>query len=135
ILASHGNLRTRPIVARTDGSDRGSTVYTSAASRLLSTSNFHLGCVIQTMRAAGNDSRSAAIAGNVCTMSPSEPSLTTKKCGSPMRGLAHRFQEFPRGVVFRVANNRHANAQPLSRRTFRHRFRCVVRALGVDVGT
>src|SRR5260370_7552846 len=67
-------------------------------------------------------------------MSPSEPSLTAKKCGSPMRGLAHRFQEFPRGVIFRVANNRHANAQPLSRRTFRHRFRCVVRALGVDVG-
>src|SRR5713226_6632235 len=64
--------------------------------------------------------RQAATAGNVCTMSPSEPSLTTKKCSSPMRSLAHRFQEFPRGVIFCVTNNRHANAQARSGRAFRH---------------
>src|ERR1700676_2013115 len=121
------------MASRSDVRERVSTVMTTEASPLLSTSIFHRGCVIQTMCGAGNDSCNAATAGKVCTMSPSEPSRTTKKCGSPMRRLAHRFQESTRGVILRVANNRHANTQPCGRCAFGHGFRGVVRALGVDV--
>src|SRR5579859_85325 len=135
MLASQCDLRSWRTASRTDDSERVSTVSIFEASALLSTSDFHRGCVTQTMRAAGNDWRKAATAGNVCTMSPSEPSLTTKKFGSPMWRLAHRFQETPRGVILRVADNRYANAQPRGRCAFRHSFRTVVGALGVHVGT
>ena len=75
------------------GHQRVSMVRTSVARVLLSTRSFHRGCVSQIISAAGNDSRSAATAGKVCTISPREPRRRTRKRGSDMRGLANGVQE------------------------------------------
>src|SRR5437870_7178072 len=90
-----------------------STVHTSVASPDVFTRNSHLGCVSQTTSEFGKELRSPLTAGNACTMSPSEPSLTTRILGSAMPRLAHTLQQLSRRMLLGVANNRHANAQLL----------------------
>src|SRR5258708_1045953 len=103
-------LRIRPMISRKDLLDRVSISQISVASSLLSTSSFQRGWVSQTISTLGNDSRRAATAGNVCTISPREPRRTTRKRGSGMRRLANGFEEFLRGVIFGVAYDGHADA-------------------------
>src|SRR5258708_19438414 len=83
----------------------------SVASSLLSTRPFHRGWVNQMMSAFGNDSRSAATAGKVWTISPREPRRTTRKRGSVMRRLANGLQQFSCGVILGVTNDRNADAE------------------------
>src|SRR5277367_1138617 len=109
--ASHGDCRTPSMALRREATARVSMVRTSVARVLLSTRNFHRGWVIQVISAAGNDSRNAATAGKVCTMSPREPSRRTRKRGSDMRGLANGIEEIARRVIFRIADNGDADAE------------------------
>src|SRR5690348_8194386 len=104
-------LRIWPIVSRMDAKDRVSTVQICDARSLVSTRSFHRWCVSQTISELGNVTRSAATAGNVWTMSPSEPRRTTRKRGSLMRSLANRFEQFARGVILGVANNGDADSE------------------------
>src|ERR1700731_4783796 len=87
------------------------------------------------MRAAGKDSRSAATAGKVWMMSPSEPSRTTRKRGSDMRGLAHGIEEFARRVILRVADNGYTDTQAGRGRTLRDGLGRVIRPLGMHIRT
>src|SRR6202047_1752710 len=88
-----------------------STVHTSEARPLLCTRKSQRGCVSQTISAAGKDSRSAATAGKVWIMSPSDPSRTTRKRGSDMRSLAHGIEKFARGMILRVADNGYTDTE------------------------
>src|SRR5713101_8167167 len=125
----------RAIVSRMDSKRRVSTVQTSVASELLSIRNFQRGCVSQMISEFGKDLRKPATAGKVCTISPREPSLTIKKRGSGMRGLANRFEHFACGVIFGITDNDDADSEAGSSLSFRDGFLRVVRALSVDVGT
>src|SRR6266849_1351118 len=107
--ASHESCRNRGTVSRSDEIERVSTVQTSEASWLLSTRSLHRGCVSQMIRAAGNDARKAATAGNVCTMSPSDPSRTARKRASAMRSLANGIEKRARGMILGIADDGHAN--------------------------
>src|SRR4029077_8143090 len=97
---------------------RVSTVQTSDASPLDFTTNSHLGCASQMISAFGTEFSRPPTAGNVCTMSPNEPSRITRKRGSVMRRLANLLQQFARGVIFRIANDGYANSQALRHRSF-----------------
>src|SRR5215467_3888815 len=107
---------------------RVSTVHTSFARSLERTSACHFGCVTQMISAFVKDSRRAATAGNVCTISPSEPSRMTRNFWSAMGRLTHAPQELTRRVVLGVAHDRYANSQPVGGRSLRH-------ALGRVVGS
>src|SRR5438309_8876121 len=120
-------------MSRTEATARVSTVHISDVRLLLWTRKDHRGCESQTICTCGKDSRNAATAGKVWMMSPSDPSRTTRKRGSGMRRLAHRFQESARGVILRVAHNGYANAEPGRRRALRHALGSVVGSLGVNV--
>ena len=48
-----------------------------------------------------------------------------------MRRLADRLQELSRGMIFRIADNGHANSQAIGDRFLRNSFGGVVRAFGV----
>src|SRR6266849_3673239 len=87
------------------------------------------------MWAAGKDSRNAATAGKVWMMSPSEPSRTTRKRGSDMRSLAHGNEEFARGVILRVTDNRYTDTEARGRGTLRDGLGGVIRSLGMYVRT
>src|SRR5216684_1317834 len=100
------------MVSRKDLYERVSVTKISVANSLLSTSAFQRGWVSQTISAFGNDSRRAATAGKVWTISPRDPRRTTRKRGSGMRRLANRVQEFSRGVILGVAHDGHTDAQP-----------------------
>src|ERR1700751_4149027 len=96
---------------RTDAKSRDSTAQISDTRPLLSIRNFQRGCVTQMISALRRLSRRAATAGNVCTISPSEPNLTTAKRVSAMRRLANRFQKDARGVIFGISNDGDANTK------------------------
>src|SRR5579863_9773321 len=114
---------------------RVSTVHTSVAKALLFTRNCQRGCVSQTMREDGKDSRRAATAGNVWTMSPSEPSRTTRKRGSGMRSLAHRINKIASGMLLGIAHDGNADTEAGGRCALWNRVRGVIGALGVNVRT
>src|SRR5882724_2164964 len=120
---------------RTEGIARDSMVRTSEARALLSTRDFQRGCVSQTISAAGKASRSAATAGKVWTMSPSEPRRRTRKRGSDMRSLADVVEEIAGGVIFGVAHDGDADAEAGCGGALGYSFGGVVGAFGVDVGT
>src|SRR5216684_3292811 len=105
----------------------------SVASSLLSTNSFQRGCVSQTISASGNDSRRAATAGKVWTMSPREPRRTTRKRGSGMRRLANGLEQLSRGVILGVPHNSHANAKPFGDGALRHGLSRVVGSFRVDI--
>src|SRR6267142_5310989 len=119
---------------RNEDKVRVSTVHTSDGKSLVCTKKDHRGCVSQTMLARGKDSRNAATAGKVWMMSPSDPSRTTRKRGSGMRRLAHRIDKFACGMIFGVADNGYANAQPARSRVLRNAFGRVIGSLGMNVG-
>src|SRR5690242_15815010 len=123
----------RPRTSRTELSARVSTSQISVTSSLLVTNDFQRGCVSQTISVAGNDSRNPATAGNVCTISPSEPRRTTRKRGSGMRSLADRIEQRPGGVVLRIADNGYANAKPRRSRALRHGVFGVIGSLCMNV--
>src|SRR5882724_6619767 len=110
-----------------------STVHTSVASPDVFTRNSHLGCVTQMISEFGKELRSPLTAGKECTMSPSEPSRTTRILGSAMLRLAHSLQQLSRRMLLGIADNRHANAQLLGSGPLRNRVRSVVRSLRVHV--
>src|SRR5262245_46620545 len=107
---------------------RVSTVQTSFARSLERTSACHFGCVTQMISAFAKDSRKAATAGKVCTISPSEPSRMTRNFWSAMGRLTHAMQELTRRMVLGVAHDRYANSQTVGGRSLRH-------ALGRVVGS
>src|ERR1700743_477194 len=131
----HSASRTAEIVARTDPQSRDSTFRISDARPLLSTSPRQRGCVSQTISAEGNESRNAATAGNVCTMSPSDPNRTTRIRGSGMRRLENIFDKSPRRVILGVADDRNANPQPCSDFTLGNSLGRIVSSLRVDIGS
>src|ERR1700724_848523 len=100
------------IAARNEVSARVSTVHTWEARPLLCTRKSQRGCVSQTISAAGKDSRSAATAGKVWIMSPSDPSRTTRKRGSDMRSLAHGIEKVAGRMILRVADNSYTDTEP-----------------------
>src|ERR1700730_650626 len=127
--------RTRLMGSRAEDSARVSTVHTWEASELLWTRNFQRGCVSQTISAAEKVARKAATAGNVCTMSPREPSRRTRKSGSDMRRLADRFEELARRVVFTITDDGDADAEAGGGGALWNRFGGVVGTFGVNIGT
>src|SRR5713226_1203464 len=126
-------LRIRPITSRKELKERVSVCQMSVASSLLSTNSFQRGCVSQIISACGNDSRKAATAGKVWTISPKEPRRTTRKRGSGMRRLANGVEQLPRGVILGISYDGHANAEPGSHRSLRHGLGSVIRPFGVDI--
>src|SRR6266404_8244781 len=121
-------------ISRSEDSERVSAAQTCVARTLLSTRSFQRGWVSQTISAFGKDSRSAATAGNVCTMSPRELSRTTRNRCSAMRRLADGFEKFARGVILGVTHNGHVNPQARGDASLRHALCRVVCAFGVNVG-
>src|SRR5271165_1965814 len=85
--------------------------------------------------AQGKDSRNPATAGNVWTISPSEPRRTTRKRFSGMRSLANAIEQSACGVVLGIANDSDANAQAIGDSAFGDGFGSVVGALSVNVRT
>src|SRR5262245_1130047 len=124
----------RERMPRRDAQSRVSTVQTSLASWLAVTSVSHFGCVSQMISAFGNDSRNAPTAGKACTMSPSEPSRTTRSFASAIGRLADGLQKFARGMILWIAYDRHANPQPVGHCSLGHALCRVVRSFGVHVG-
>src|SRR5271168_2382692 len=119
---------------RKEATARVSMVRTSVARVLLSTRDFHRGWVIQVISASGNDSRSAATAGKVCTMSPKEPSRRTRKRGSDMRSLANGIEEVAGRMILRVAHDGDADTEACGGGALGYGVDRVVGALGVNVG-
>src|SRR6266849_106743 len=126
-------LRISPMIWRTDALSLESIGQISFANWLLRTNSAQRGCVSQMMCADGNDSRRPATAGNVCTISPSEPRRTTRKRCSAMRGLADGINQRARGVFFGITNDGNANAQSRGRCALRDGFRGVIRAFGMNI--
>src|ERR1700730_7468665 len=131
--ASHLNCRTLSMALRKEDSSRVSMVRTSEARALLSTRSLQRGWVSHTISAPGNVSRSAATAGKVCTISPRDPRRRTRKRGSGMRRLANGIEEIACGMIFRIANNRNADAEARGGSALGHGFDRVVGTFGVDI--
>src|SRR5271167_5247485 len=93
------------MILRSECIERVSVAHTCETRVLRSTKSFQRGCVSQTISAVGKVSRSAATAGKVWTMSPSEPRRKTRKRGSGMRRLADGFKKIARGMIFGVAHD------------------------------
>src|SRR6266446_10659161 len=108
-------------------------VQTSDVSALLSTRGFQRGCVTQTSSEFGKELRRLATAGNAWTISPREPSRTTKRRGSGMRDLANGVEQISRRVVFGIADDGHADAQAGRCGPLGNGFRGVVGAFRVNV--
>src|SRR5215475_8877383 len=103
-----------------DASERVSTSQISVAMLAEAINSRHRGWVSQTTFDSGKVSRNAATAGNVCTMSPSDPSLTTRNFDSRMRRFANTFNQLARRMIFGIADNRDTNAESFRSGTFRH---------------
>src|SRR5215475_15715703 len=124
----------RPRTPLTPRQSLVSTVHTSLASPLAATSASHLGSTSHTIRPSGNPRRSPATAGKACTMSPSDPSRTTRNPGSGMRRLADGLQQAAGGMVLGVSDDGHADSQAVGRSALRDVFGGVVGSLGVHLG-
>src|ERR1700693_2240936 len=70
-----------------------------------SSKRFHFESTTQSMRASGNVLRSAAAAGRAWTMSPSDPSRTSRKRGSAIFLVTQAGDEFSRGMVFGITDD------------------------------
>src|SRR3984957_15841904 len=73
-----------------------------------SSKRFHFESTTQSMRASGNVSRSAAAAGRagkMWTMSPSDPSRTSRKRGSAIFLVTQAGDKFARGMFFGITDN------------------------------
>src|ERR1700722_19122452 len=70
-----------------------------------SSKRFHFESTTQSMRASGNVSRSAAAAGRAWTMSPSDPSRTSRKRGSAIFLVTQAGDKFARGMFFGITDN------------------------------
>src|ERR1700722_9160995 len=125
--------RTRRIISRSDSTERVSAAQTSVAKLLAATKDSQRGCVSQAICAAGKVSRSAAMAGKVCTISPKEPNRTTRNRGSGIGPLANAVEQRARGMVLRIPNDSHANSQTRGSSALRHGLAGVICALGVHV--
>src|SRR5580704_14912885 len=121
------------MILRSERIERVSVAQTCEARPLLSTKSFHRGCVSQTISALGKVSRNAETAGNVCTMSPSEPRRKTKKRGSAMRSLANGFKKIACGVILWIADDSNADAQTRGSGALWHGFSGIVGSFGVNV--
>src|ERR1700756_3125532 len=108
-----------------------STVQICVANPAVFTRNSHFGCVSQMTSAFGKDVRRPLTAGNACTMSPREPRRTTSNLGSVMPSPARGEQQFARGVLLRVADNRYTNSQSVRGSLFWHGVRSIVSAFRV----
>src|SRR5229473_5818456 len=126
-------LRIRPMISRKDSYERVSVSQISVANSLLSTSSFQRGWVSQTISDSGNDSRKAATAGEVWTISPREPRRTTRKRWSGMRRLANGLEQRPRRVILGVTRDGHADAKPRGDGALRYGLCRVVGTFGVDI--
>src|SRR6267154_1256992 len=126
-------LRIRPMISRKDSYERVSVSQISVANSLLSTSAFQRGWVSQTISAFGNDSRKAATAVKVWTISPREPRRTTRKHWSDMRRLLNGGEQRSRGVILGVTHDGHADVKPSGDGMLRHGVRSVVSAFGVYI--
>src|SRR6202171_5572948 len=121
------------MISRKEWYERVSVPQISVANSLPSTSAFRRGWVSQMISASGNDSRKAATAGKVWTISPREPRRTTRKRWSGMRRLANGLEQCSRGVILAITHDGHAGAKPCGDGVLRHGVRSVVSAFGVDI--
>src|SRR5271167_307466 len=133
MAASHLRARSFPTTWPTEARARESTGQISVASPLLATNSTHRGCVSQTISAAGNDSRSPATAGKVCTMSPSEPRRTIRSRRLTMPPFSDGVEKGARRMIFGVAHNGNADAKSLGDCAFWNSFRGIVGTFGVHV--
>src|SRR5271156_5165512 len=97
------SLRMRAMISRREARERVSVAQIFVARLLLATRDSQRGCVNQVIWLAGKVWRSAATAGKVWTMSPSEPRRTTRKRGSGILILANIFQQRACGMIFCIA--------------------------------
>src|SRR5450432_3296413 len=100
---SKSPARISPIAFDREEIWRVSVVHILEARPLLAIKAFQRGWVSQIISELGKDSRSAATAGKVCTISPSDPRRTTRKRRSATRLLAQRFEQGSSGVILWVA--------------------------------
>src|SRR5215469_1075422 len=135
MAASQPRARIFSMTWRTDRRSRESTGQISDGRALLATRSTQRGCVSQTIGEAGKESRRAATAGKVCTMSPREPRRTTRKRRSAMQPLSDRFEKPACGVILRIADDGHANTEAARDFAFGDRVGGVVGAFGVDIRT
>src|ERR1700722_13617061 len=102
--------RMRATISRMEERERVSAAQISVVSELLRTKVSQRGWVSQVIADCGKVSRKAATAGKVCTMSPSEPSRTTRKRGSGIGLLANCFEECGGRMILGVAHDGDANS-------------------------
>src|SRR5262252_1675486 len=116
----------RDSVLRTLPQSQVSTVHTSLAKPADCTRNSHFGCVSHTTSDCGNDLRKPLTAGNVCTMSPSDPSRTARNFESLMRCLTHGLQQNSRRMVFGISDDGNMNPKAVGDRALGNCRRRVV---------
>src|SRR6202035_5883335 len=85
------------------------------------------------MRASGKVSRSAAAAGRAWTMSPNDPSRTSRKRGSAIFLVTQAGDEFARGMVFGITDDCYADPEKRGKIAFRDSFRRVIGAFRVHI--
>src|SRR5215831_15128403 len=110
-----------------------STIIVSEISGFPSRMRDHFGSTSQSIFAPGKVSRSAAAAGRVCTISPSDPRRTRRNLSSGMWRLAQPGEQVARRMILRVTYNRDLDAQQLGDVALRHRSRRIVGSLGMHV--
>src|SRR5271154_2934386 len=101
----------RAMTARMEERERVSVAHISDARLLLATRDSQRGWVSQVMCACGKVRRSAATAGKVWTMSPSDPRRTMRNRGSGIAILAHAREQCAGGMIFRVSDDGYADAE------------------------
>src|ERR1700722_13395093 len=93
----------------------------------------HFESTIQSMRASGDVSRSAAAAGIAWTMSPSDPSRTSRKRGSAIFLVTQAGDKFARGMFFGITDNCYTDPEKRREVAFRNSFRRVIGAFCVHI--
>src|ERR1700732_2552986 len=93
----------------------------------------HFESTTQSMRASGNVSRSAAAAGRACTMSPSDPSRTSRKRGSAIFLVTQAGDEFARGMFLGITDDCYADPEKRCKVAFWNSLRRVIGAFRVHI--
>src|SRR3984893_10700919 len=106
----------------------------SARSGFPSSKRIHFESTAQSTRASGNVLRRAAPAGTTSTISPREPSRTSRNRWSVIAAPADMRKKIARRMPLGIADDGHTNSEHSRELAFRHSLRCVVGALGVNVG-
>src|SRR5580704_3414583 len=93
----------------------------------------HFESTIQSMRASGKVSRRAAAAGRAWTMSPGDPSRTSRKRGSAIFLVTQAGDKFARGMFFGITDDCYTNPEKRCEVAFRNSFRRVIRTFRMHI--